>query len=74
MSPRPPYRPGRAGLSARQIEILELLGEPGANRKSVAHRLGISPKTVNAHLEVVYRRLGVDSELQAWLLVREGAE
>ncbi len=70
MSPRQPVRTGAAGLSARQVEILELLCEPGANRKTVARRLGISVKTVNSHLEVVYRRLSVSSDLQAWVLVR----
>jgi len=46
------------GLSARQLEIAQLVAEGGTNRE-VADALGISEHTVNTHLRAAFRRLGV---------------
>ena len=51
---------GPMGLTARENEVLGLLAQ-GLPNKSVAKRLGISPKTVSNHLERVYTKLGVDN-------------
>ena len=52
---------GRAGgLTAREVEVLVLLAR-GRTKKQLAHELTISVKTVNAHVEHVYTKLGVRS-------------
>jgi HD-GYP domain-containing protein (c-di-GMP phosphodiesterase class II) len=49
-----------AGLTAREVEVLVLLAR-GMTKKAIAHQLRISPKTVNAHVEHVYGKLGVST-------------
>jgi LuxR family quorum sensing-dependent transcriptional regulator len=51
--------------SARELEVLQLLCRPGADRRSVAWTLGLSERTVDSHLRSLYRRLGVSSAAQA---------
>jgi DNA-binding CsgD family transcriptional regulator len=46
------------GLSARQAEVLELATR-GRTNAEIAERMGISPRTVQKHLEHVFDRLGV---------------
>ncbi|MFD9738102.1 LuxR C-terminal-related transcriptional regulator [Umezawaea sp. NPDC059074] len=48
----------RAGLTRRGIEVLQLVVS-GANTNAIAGRLGLSPKTVQNHLQRIYRTLGV---------------
>ena len=61
-----------AGLSAREREVLALVAE-GLPNKLIARRLGISEKTVKAHLTSVFRAIGVDDRTQAALwAVRNG--
>ena len=43
-------------LSKRQLQVLLLICE-GLTGKEIAHRLGISPKTVDYHRTGIYRRL-----------------
>ena len=67
-------RPGRevGGLTAREEEILRLLGSGGTN-KEIAHALSISEKTVKAHLNNIFRKLHVTRRLQAGLIaVQQG--
>ena len=52
------------GLTAREREVLSLLAQ-GLPNKSVAKRLGISPKTVSNHIERVYAKLGVTNRAGA---------
>jgi DNA-binding NarL/FixJ family response regulator len=47
-------------LTGRQREILQLVAE-GQSTKSIAHGLGISPKTVDAHRAQLMKRLDVRS-------------
>ncbi len=54
------------GLSAREREVLALLVEGMAN-KLIARRLGISEKTVKAHLTRIFRVLDVTDRTQAAL-------
>jgi DNA-binding NarL/FixJ family response regulator len=54
----------RAVLTSREIEILEIVGV-GLTVKQVASRLGLSPRTVEAHLAKLYRKLGVRNRVQA---------
>ena len=58
---RPP-----AELTAREREVLALLASGLAN-KQIAQRLGISEKTVKAHLTSVFARLEVTDRTQAAL-------
>jgi len=52
------------GLSAREREVLACVVE-GLPNKLIARRLGISEKTVKAHLTSVFRAIGVDDRTQA---------
>jgi DNA-binding NarL/FixJ family response regulator len=53
-------------LTERQLEVLTLLGA-GMKAQAIAHRLGLSPRTVGKHLERIYRRLGAGDRLTAVL-------
>jgi len=50
-------------LSARQRGIAELYAA-GLTGPQIARRLGLSPFTVNNHLGVVFRKLGVARKVQ----------
>ena len=59
-------------LTAREREVLELIAN-GRSNKLIALELGISEKTVKAHVGRVLAKLGVADRTQAALLaVREG--
>ena len=55
-----------AGLSEREREVLGLVAA-GLSNKQIAARLGISEKTVKAHLTRVFRTIGVFDRTQAAL-------
>jgi DNA-binding CsgD family transcriptional regulator len=63
-------RPGATALTRREEQVLDLIGR-GLARQAVARRLEISARTVDKHLESVYRKLGVNSHVQAILAVAE---
>lgn len=54
------------GISPREREVFALLLD-GLPNKLIAHRLGISEKTVKTHLTNIFRRIGVADRLQAVL-------
>jgi DNA-binding NarL/FixJ family response regulator len=58
-------------LTDREREVLRLIAR-GYMYKEVAHRLGISPKTVEAHVGAVLRKLQLSSrhELTRWATAR----
>lgn len=58
-----------AELTARQTEVIRLVADGYTNQR-IAESLGISPKTVKAHLEKVHQRLGVHSRFAAVAAVR----
>jgi DNA-binding NarL/FixJ family response regulator len=62
-------RPART-LSAREEEVLRLVATGLAN-KQIARRLGISERTVKAHLTNVFQQLGVTDRTQAALWAKE---
>lgn len=62
---RPPDR-----LSPREIEVLDLLTLGRTNRQ-IARALGITERTVKAHLSRVFRILGASDRVQAALWGRE---
>jgi DNA-binding NarL/FixJ family response regulator len=53
-------------LSQREREVLAMVAE-GLPNKLIARRLGISEKTVKAHLTSVFRQIGVTDRTQAAL-------
>ena len=67
-----------SGLTAREVEVLVLLSR-GQTKKQIAQELTISAKTVGAHVEHIYTKLGVSTRGAAalyamrrgWLGARE---
>lgn len=55
------------GLSRREIEILNWVAQ-GKTNSEIGAILGVSPRTVQKHLEHVYNRLGVDNRHAAMLV------
>lgn len=58
------------GLSAREREVLRLVAEGRAN-KQVAAALGITERTVKAHLGSIFRQIGVADRTSAALWARD---
>jgi DNA-binding NarL/FixJ family response regulator len=58
----------KTGLSAREIEILVLVGS-GAQNDEIADKLFISPHTVKTHLYHIFKKINVPNRLQAALWV-----
>lgn len=54
----------RSSVTERELEILEYVGV-GLSVKQVATRLRLSPRTVESHLQRLYRKLGVRNRVQA---------
>jgi len=53
-----------AELTAREHQVLELLSD-GHTMRQIATRLNISPRTVETHVAKIYRKLGVQTRVQA---------
>lgn len=56
-------------LTSRELEVLELV-LTGKTNKAIATEISISAKTVEFHLDNIYRKLGVRSRVMAgiWAL------
>jgi len=52
------------GLTAREVEVLRLVAM-GLNNSQIAEHLVLSPNTVNAHIQSIYRKIGVSSRSAA---------
>ena len=59
-----PTRIAALGLTSREDEIL-LTAAQGLPEVDIARRLGIAPRTVNKHIEHIYRKLEVNDRRQA---------
>ena len=57
-------RIAETGVSRREHEVVTLLAE-GLSDTEIARRLTLSPRTVQAHLRSIYRKLGVTSRTGA---------
>ncbi|MBJ9624922.1 response regulator [Burkholderia multivorans] len=60
----PPRQAAGTPLTPRQIEVLRYLAE-GVPNKVIADRLGLSEKTVKAHITAIFRTLHVLNRTQA---------
>ena len=68
----PAFAPLVEPLTAREVEVLELLAE-GLSNKGIARRLGISDQTVKFHVSSLTGKLGAHSRTAAVrLAVRRG--
>jgi DNA-binding CsgD family transcriptional regulator len=57
-------RPRADGLTPREVEILRLVTSGRTNRQ-LAEELGVSTRTIDAHLRSIYAKLGVKSRSAA---------
>lgn len=57
------------GLTGREVSVLALLAAGHSNRV-IAHRLGCAPRTVEKHLEQIFRKLDVRDRLNAVRIAR----
>ncbi len=58
-----------ASLTPQQFRVLERISQ-GRLNKQIADTLGISERTVKAHVSVIFEKLGVRNRTQAGLLLR----
>lgn len=64
LSPKVRNKRGEVDLTDREQQVLEAAAR-GERNKEIAARLGITERTVKAHLTSVYNKLGVDSRASA---------
>ena len=63
---------GKGALTNREMEVLKCVVD-GKTNQEIGATLGISEKTVEKHLEAIFRKLGVASRVEAAVLaVKEG--
>ncbi|MDA8387493.1 MAG: LuxR C-terminal-related transcriptional regulator [Nitrospiraceae bacterium] len=55
---------GKTALTFREREVLRLVVK-GCSNKAIAETMRISPQTVNAHLDHIYRKLGCSNRVAA---------
>jgi len=58
------------GLTAREVEVLQLLAR-GHTTKEIARQLFVAPKTASNHVEHIYTKLGVTSRAAATLFATQ---
>jgi non-specific serine/threonine protein kinase len=68
-APRQANLPG--GLTAREHEIALLVAD-GLSNREIAHQLVISKRTVDAHIEHIFGKLGVSSRVQLTTWLKSG--
>ena len=57
-NPARPVRTGRSALTAREIQVMDLV-ERGFRNKEIAGNLGISTGTVKIHLKHIFEKTGI---------------
>ena len=63
-------REGPAGLTPREVEVLQLLAQ-GLSNKEIGDRLVISPKTAGHHIEHIYTKIDASSRATASLFAMQ---
>jgi len=66
----PAQHPMAAGLSPRELEVLEGLCS-GKSNKEIARDLGLMEPTVKPHIKTLYRKIGVANRTQAAMLAKD---
>jgi DNA-binding CsgD family transcriptional regulator len=66
--PHAPFDSRTLGLTAREAEVLELVRQ-GLATKRIAVAIGISPRTVEKHIQHALDKLGVRTRMQAIALI-----
>lgn len=69
LAPRPDPKPApvpqtESALTERELEVLQATAR-GERNKEIAYKLGITERTVKAHLASIYQKFGVDSRAAA---------
>jgi len=67
--PRKETQSHPAGLTPRQVEVLELVAK-GMTNSDIAEHLFVSPKTVDHHVSALLAKLGVSSRKEAAAIAR----
>ena len=62
--------PVLAPLSPREREVLDIVAT-GATNSAIAHRLGLSPKTVGNHISAIFLKLGVATRAEAVVIAKD---
>jgi HD-GYP domain-containing protein (c-di-GMP phosphodiesterase class II) len=62
----PRRRAGPAGLTAREVEVLQLLAR-GLSTRQIAERLEVTPKTASNHIEHIYSKIEATNRVTASL-------
>lgn len=65
-TPRPEEAPALSPLSERELEVLKLAAK-GVSNRDIAENLGLSDRTVQAHLSNIFKKLSVASRTEAIL-------
>jgi HD-GYP domain-containing protein (c-di-GMP phosphodiesterase class II) len=68
--PRGKRRPGPAGLTPREIEVLTLIAR-GASTRQVGRALGITARTAGTHIERIYAKTGASTRSAATLFAMQ---
>ena len=63
-------RTGAAGLTPREIEVLDLIAR-GASARQAAARLAITPKTAGTHIERIYAKTGTSTRATVTLFAMQ---
>lgn len=63
-------QPAKVQLTPRQTAVAQLLAQ-GSTYQEIARQLGVSAKTVNTHVEMIYRKLGAHSATGAVMRLME---
>lgn len=56
-------------LTPREVDVLSLVAQ-GLTNKHIAEQLHLSPRTIEAHLTHIYKKLGVNSRTEAAMLAQ----
>jgi DNA-binding CsgD family transcriptional regulator/tetratricopeptide (TPR) repeat protein len=62
--PRPETRENPFGLTQREMEVLGCLAK-GQNNKAIAEHLSLSTRTVEHHIASIFRKMGIQSRVEA---------